>query len=412
MNGFIEERVSGLKIISLFKMKEKSQAEFNQINKELTKNSIVAQASTNMLMPINIFMNNISFVLIASIGIFGMFTGGKDGHGWISANWGVIHFGAPSYVPPEFAGVVEKTTLLIVFTLFMRNLNNPIGQLTAALGSIFLALASAERVLEVLKQPDEKDDDDAKDLKEVYGLIEAENLDFSYLPKKPILKKINFHVKPGQNVALVGPTGAGKTTIVNLITKFYDISSGDLKIDGISIKKIKRESLRKNITMVLQDTYLFSNTIYENIRYGKLSASKKEIIAAAKMARAHHFIMQLPKGYNTILEDNGGNLSQGQRQLLAIARAFLSNSKIVILDEATSSIDTKTEIEIQSAMNALMKNRTAFVIAHRLSTIKNADMIFVIDDGKIVERGKHEQLLAHKGFYAKLYNSQFKGKQV
>jgi ATP-binding cassette subfamily B protein len=299
-----------------------------------------------------------------------------------------------------------------MFTLFMRNLNNPIGQLTAALGSIFLALASAERVLEVLKQPDENDDADAQDLKEVYGLVEAENLNFAYVPKKNVLEQINFCAKPNEIVAIVGPTGAGKTTIVNLITKFYDITSGDLKIDGISIKKIKRESLRKNITMVLQDTYLFGDTIFENIRYGKLTASKKQIINAAKMARAHHFIMQLPKGYNTILEDNGGNLSQGQRQLLAIARAFLSNSRIVILDEATSSIDTKTEIEIQNAMNDLMKDRTSFVIAHRLSTIKSANTILVIDKGKIVEQGKHDDLLKHNGFYAKLYNSQFRGNEI
>lgn len=412
INGFIEERISGLKIISLFKMKEKSQAQFDEINKKLTKNSIVAQASTNMLMPINIFMNNISFVLIATIGIYGMFKGGHNNQGWIDPNWGVFHFKVPNYVPSEFADIVRKSTLLIVFTLFMRNLNNPIGQLTASLGSIFLALASAERVLDVLKQPNEEDDSDAKDLKEVYGLVEAEDLDFSYVDNKPVLKKINFFVKPGQTVALVGPTGAGKTTIVNLITKFYDISGGDLKIDGMSIKKIKRESLRKNITMVLQDTYLFGNSIYENIRYGRLNATKSEIIKAAKMAHAHNFIMQLPKGYNTVLEDNGSNLSQGQRQLLAIARAFLSNSKIVILDEATSSIDTKTEIEIQAAMNDLMKDRTSFVIAHRLSTIKNANMIFVINEGRIVERGKHDELLKTKGFYAKLYNSQFKGKQI
>jgi ATP-binding cassette subfamily B protein len=278
----------------------------------------------------------------------------------------------------------------------------------AALGSIFLALASAERVLEVLKEPIEKDNDDAQDLKEIYGLVEAEHLDFSYVPNKPVLKDINFYVKPQQIVALVGPTGAGKTTIVNLITKFYDITKGDLKIDGISIKKIKRESLRKNITMVLQDTYLFSTTILENIHYGRLSATKKEIIQAAKTARAHNFIMQLPKGYDTVLEDNGSNLSQGQRQLLAIARAFLSNSKIVILDEATSSIDTKTEMEIQKAMDELVKNRTSFVIAHRLSTIKNADNILVINHGEIIEQGKHDELIKRKGFYAKLYNSQFK----
>jgi ATP-binding cassette subfamily B protein len=297
---------------------------------------------------------------------------------------------------------------LITFTLFARNLNNPINQLVAALGSIFLALASAERVLEVLNEPNEVDAPDAQDLQEVYGLVEAENLNFEYVKDKPILKDINFFVKPQQMVALVGPTGAGKTTIVNLITKFYEITSGDLKIDGIPLSKIKRESLRKNITMVLQDTYLFSNSIFENIRYGRLDATKEEVINAAKLSRAHNFIMQLPKGYDTVLDDNGNNLSQGQRQLLAIARAFLSNSKIVILDEATSSIDTKTELEIQHGMSELMKERTSFVIAHRLSTIKHADLILVINKGEIIERGKHEELLSNNGFYANLYNSQFK----
>jgi ATP-binding cassette subfamily B protein len=278
----------------------------------------------------------------------------------------------------------------------------------AALGSLFLAMASAERVLEVVKQPIEQDEPDAQELKEVYGLVEADHMDFEYVPGKPVLKDISFYVKPQQIVALVGPTGAGKTTIVNLITKFYDITGGDLRIDGISIKKIKRESLRKNITMVLQDTYLFSTSIYENIHYGRLDATRQDVIKAAKMARAHNFIMQLPKGYDTILEDNGSNLSQGQRQLLAIARAFLSNSRIVILDEATSSIDTKTEIEIQSAMDELMKERTSFIIAHRLSTIKNADNILVIKQGRIIEQGKHDELIKNNGFYAELYNSQFK----
>jgi ATP-binding cassette subfamily B protein len=311
-------------------------------------------------------------------------------------------------VPPDFIANIQKTSLLIVFTLCARNLNNPINQMIAALGSLFLAVASAERVLEVIKEPNEQDDPDAQDLKEIYGLVEAEHLDFHYAPGKPVLQDINFYVKPQQIVALVGPTGAGKTTIVNLITKFYNITGGDLKIDGISIKKIKRESLRKNITMVLQDTYLFSTSIYHNIHYGRLNATRSEVIEAAKMARAHNFIMQLPKGYDTILEDNGSNLSQGQRQLLAIARAFLSNSRIVILDEATSSIDTKTEIEIKQAMDQLMKERTSFIIAHRLSTIKNADNILVIKQGRIVEHGKHDELIKRKGFYAELYNSQFK----
>ena len=244
------------------------------------------------------------------------------------------------------------------------------------------------------------------------GKVEAKNMNFSYIPKKPILKNINFLATPGTITAFVGPTGAGKTTIVNLITKFYDIDSGNLLIDDKPIKNIDRESLRENITMVLQDTYLFGTSIYENIRYGKLDATKKEIIKAAKLANCHDFIMSLPKGYNTILTDNGDNLSQGQRQLLAIARAFLADSKIVILDEATSSIDTKTEIQIQSAMEKLIKNRTTFMIAHRLSTIKNADNILVINHGEIVEQGKHNKLIAKKGFYYQLYMSQFRGNQI
>ncbi|MDR3257867.1 MAG: ABC transporter ATP-binding protein/permease, partial [Mycoplasmataceae bacterium] len=295
INGFIEENVSGLKIISLFKMKDKSNEEFKKLNNELTKNSIVAQSTTNMLMPINIFMNNMSFVVLAAIGVFGMFKGGSDGNGWLNVNWGLIHFNPPDWMSnPDYAipsvviDMIKKTTLLITFTLFARNLNNPINQLVAALGSIFLALASAERVLEVLNEPNEVDAPDAEDLQEVYGLVEAENLDFEYVKDKPILKNINFFVKPQQMVALVGPTGAGKTTIVNLITKFYEITSGDLKIDGIPLSKITRESLRKNITMVLQDTYLFSNSIFENIRYGRLDATKEEVINAAKLSRAHN----------------------------------------------------------------------------------------------------------------------------
>jgi ATP-binding cassette subfamily B protein len=319
----------------------------------------------------------------------------------------------PSYIPDMAQTIVKKVCLLIVFTSFTRNLNNPINQLVASLGSIFLALASADRVMEILDQPDEKEETNAIELKEAYGLIEAENLNFSYVKGKPILKNINFHVKPNEIVALVGPTGAGKTTIVNLITKFYEINSGYLKIDGYPTEEITRESLRKHITMVLQDVYLFNTSIKENIRYGNLKSTDKDVIKAAKLAHAHDFISTLPKGYDTILEDNGNNLSQGQRQLLAIARAFLSNSKIVILDEATSSIDTRTELLIQNAMNSLMKNRTTFVIAHRLSTIKNADLILVIKSGEIVERGKHDDLLKLKnGFYAKLYNSQFKGLEI
>jgi ATP-binding cassette subfamily B protein len=301
-------------------------------------------------------------------------------------------------------------TLLIVFTNMMRNVSGPINQLAGSLGSIFSALASAERVLEILKLPIEidKPEDRTLDPTEVYGLIEAENLNFSYVKDKPILKNINFLVKPKEVVALVGPTGAGKTTIVNLITRFYDIDSGNLLIDGHPINTVKRESLRKNITMVLQDTYLFSDNILENIRYGRLDATDEEVKQAARLAYADNFIMQLPKGYETILEDNGSNLSLGQRQLIAISRAFLSNAKIVILDEATSSIDTKTELLIQKSMSKLIEDKTAFVIAHRLSTIMHANQILVIRDGTIVERGTHQELLDKNGFYADLFNSQFK----
>lgn len=298
--------------------------------------------------------------------------------------------------------------------MFARNLTNPINQLFSTFSQFMLFIASSDRVFEILKQPEEKDPENAVllDKSKVVGKVQAQHMDFSYVPDKPILKDINFIAKPGTITALVGPTGAGKTTIVNLITKFYDINDGKLLVDDQSIKNIERNSLRENITMVLQDTYLFGTTIYENIRYGRLNATKADIIKAAKLANCHDFITKLPKGYNTILSDNGDNLSQGQRQLLAIARAFLADSKIVILDEATSSIDTKTEIQIQTAMEKLIKNRTTFMIAHRLSTIKNADNILVIDHGKIMEHGKHKELINKKGFYYKLYMSQFRGNQI
>ncbi|MDE6477279.1 MAG: ATP-binding cassette domain-containing protein [Mycoplasmoidaceae bacterium] len=301
-----------------------------------------------------------------------------------------------------------------MFTMFARNLTNPINQLISTMGQFMLCMASADRIFQILEQKEEKDPPRAIKFnkKEIVGKVEAKKMDFSYDPKKPILKNINFVATPGTITALVGPTGAGKTTIVNLITKFYDINGGALLIDDKPIKNIDRTSLRENITMVLQDTYLFGTSIYENIRYGRLNATKKEIINAAKLANCHDFIMKLPKGYETILSDNGDNLSQGQRQLLAIARAFLADSKIVILDEATSSIDTKTEIQIQSAMEKLIKNRTTFMIAHRLSTIKDADNILVINHGQIVEHGKHKQLINKKGFYYKLYMSQFRGNQI
>lgn len=395
LNGFAEEYISGTRIISLFQMEEKTKINFDKLNEKLTKNSIVANGIANVMMPLNMFFNNLSFVLLSAWGMTFIL------NGWIDKDWGVLN-------------IENNITLLVMFTMFARNLTNPLNQLISTMGQFMLCMASADRIFQILEQEEEKDPAHAIKLnkEKIIGKVEAKKMDFSYVPKKPILKNINFIATPGTITALVGPTGAGKTTIVNLITKFYDINAGDLLIDDKPIKNINRTSLRENITMVLQDTYLFGTSIYENIRYGRLDATKKEIINAAKLANCHDFIMKLPRGYDTILSDNGDNLSQGQRQLLAIARAFLAGSKIVILDEATSSIDTKTEIQIQLAMEKLIKNRTTFMIAHRLSTIKNADNILVINHGQIVEHGKHKQLISRKGFYYDLYMSQFRGNQI
>ena len=290
----------------------------------------------------------------------------------------------------------------------MRNFTRPINEIMNLFNTIQSALAGAERVFEVIDEEQEKDKDEAVDIDNIEGHVELKDVTFSYTNGKEILKNVSLEAKKGEIIAIVGPTGAGKTTIVNLLTKFYDIDSGEILIDGKNIDEITRESLRKTVAMVLQDTYLFSETVSENIRYGRLDASDEEVIEAAKMADAHHFIKQLPQGYDTVLSDNGGNLSQGQRQLLAIARAILSNASILILDEATSSIDTRTEVLIQNAMLKLMEGKTTFVIAHRLSTIKNADKILALKDGEIIESGTHNELLAKDGFYANLYNSQFK----
>jgi ATP-binding cassette subfamily B protein len=272
-----------------------------------------------------------------------------------------------------------------------------------------LALASAERVFAVLDEDEERDSGDAAPAAAIRGDIEMQQVDFSYIPGKKVLRGADISAESGQTVAIVGPTGAGKTTIINLLTKFYDFESGSITIDGRDIRDLTRESLRRSIAMVLQDTFLFSDTIRENIRYGRPAASNGEVEEAARKAHAHEFIIQLSGGYDTVLADNGQNLSQGQRQLISIARAIVSEASVLILDEATSSIDTRTELLIQNALLRLMKGKTSFVIAHRLSTIKNADKILVINDGHVVEQGAHDSLIAAGGFYAQLYNSQFKG---
>ena len=329
--------------------------------------------------PINNFINNISYLIISVVG---------------------------GYLILKGSGITVG--IVFSFLLYMRNFTRPINEIMNLFNTIQGALAGAERVFEVIDEEKEKDKDNAVNIDNIEGHVELRGVTFSYSNGKEILKNVSLEAKKGEVIAIVGPTGAGKTTIVNLLTKFYDIDSGEILIDGKNIDEITRESLRKTVAMVLQDTYLFSETVSENIRYGRLDASDEEVIEAAKMADAHHFIKQLPQGYDTVLSDNGGNLSQGQRQLLAIARAILSNASILILDEATSSIDTRTEVLIQNAMLKLMEGKTTFVIAHRLSTIRNADKILALKDGEIIESGTHDELLAKEGFYANLYNSQFK----
>ena len=373
INGFIEERISGNKIVSLYEMQDLNINEFKKINESLTKNSAVANGFSNSMQPLNIFFSNLAFVILVGVGIT------LTSLGYIHTDWGIL-------------GNYSIAGLLIVFTMFARNLANPINQLITSFGLIVLMMVSAARIFDVLDQKEEVEKD----------------LNFGYVKDKYILKNVNFKCRPGTVTAIVGPTGCGKTTLVSLLSRFYEVSKGKLLVDDIPIKQITRDSLRENITIVLQETFLFNTTIRENIRYGKLDATDEEIEAAAKFVKADQFINNMPNGYETLIKDNGSNLSQGQRQSIVIARAFLRESRILILDEATSSIDTKTENDIQNSLNILMKNKTSIIIAHRLSTIRNADNILVMDKGEIIESGTHDNLLKKNGFYAKLYNAQFK----
>lgn len=293
---------------------------------------------------------------------------------------------------------------LTVFLNFSRQFSRPINEISMQVSNVFSALAGAERVFALMdEKAEEEDKPGAKALENIKGNVVLEDVTFGYVPEKNILKHISLYAKPGQKIAFVGSTGAGKTTITNLINRFYDIQSGSITIDGVNIRDIQRDNLRRNIAMVLQDTHLFTGTVMENIRYGRLDATDEEVIQAAKTASAHSFIMKLPKGYDTMLEGDGANLSQGQRQLLNIARAAVSKAPILILDEATSSVDTRTEKHIERGMDQLMADRTTFVIAHRLSTVRNADAIMVLENGEIIERGGHDQLIQEKGRYYNLY---------
>ena len=381
LNGYIEEMVSGQKVIKLFSREEANKADFSGINNRLRLSGTKAEIIAGVMGPFMNMINNITYLIVAVAG----------GYLVINSVTGAITVG-----------------VVFSFLLYMKNFARPISEIANLFNTIQSALAGAERVFQVMDEEPEQDAPEAKDVTDIEGNIEIQDVTFSYIPGKPVLKHATITAKKGEQVAIVGPTGAGKTTIISLLTRFYDKDSGQILIDGKPIESITRNSLRRTVGMVLQDTYLFSESVRENIRYGRLDATDEEVERAARMANAHSFIIHLPQGYDTVLADNAGNISQGQRQLIAIARAILADPCLLILDEATSSIDTRTELKIQDAMLKLMEGRTSFIIAHRLSTIRNADKILVINAGEVVEQGTHDELLAKNGFYANLYNIQFK----
>ncbi|WP_270564803.1 ABC transporter ATP-binding protein [Clostridium beijerinckii] len=380
LNGHVEEMYTGHKIVKVFGHEKDSIKEFENINDRLYKAGWKAQFISGIIMPMMRFVSNIGYVIVCVVGGY-LATLGKISIGDIQA-----------------------------FIQYSNQFTQPIVQTANIANIIQSTVASAERVFELLDEVEEiPDTADAKIIEFPKGEVKFDNVDFSYKPEEPLIENMNLDVKQGHTIAIVGPTGAGKTTLVNLLMRFYEINSGKIMIDGVDIRDIKRGALHNMFGMVLQDTWLFNGTIMDNIAYGREGATEEEVIQAAKAAHAHHFIKTLPDGYNTILNEEASNISQGQKQLLTIARAILANPTIMILDEATSSVDSRTEVYIQKAMTELMKGRTSFVIAHRLSTIRDAELILVMNKGSIIEMGNHNELLAKKGFYADLYNSQFSG---
>ena len=416
VNGYIEEMISGQKVVKVFNHEEVAKEEFDKLNAELQQNAYSAGKFTNMMGPIN---NNLGYVQYAILAIVG---------------------GILCVLSTEETPLLTLGSLMAFMTL-SRNFNMPINQISQQMNAIVMALAGAERIFELMDQEPEVDDgyvtlvnakidengnvtecaehtghwawkhyhkaDDTTTFVELKGDIVMENVDFGYVPEKTVLHDVTLYAHPGQKIAFVGATGAGKTTITNLINRFYDIADGKIRYDGININKIKKPDLRRSLGVVLQETNLFTGTVMDNIRYGNLDASDEDCIKAAKLANAHDFITRLPNGYETELTGNGANLSQGQRQLIAIARAAVADPPVMILDEATSSIDTRTEALVQKGMDALMQGRTTFVIAHRLSTVRNSDCIMVLDHGRIIERGTHDDLIAQKGTYYQLYTGAF-----
>lgn len=380
LNSTAEETISGGKVIKAFGRKESALGTFRSRNDDVWQASISANTYALLLMPLTGVLGNFFVIVLASFG------------GWLALRG------------------LATAGIIATFISYGQNFTQPLRQVAGLYNSIQAALAGAERVFAVIDTPPEADaDPEAPPLAAVKGNVRFENVSFGYEAELPVIKDMSFEAKSGETVALVGPTGAGKTTLINLLTRFYEIDEGRILLDGRDIRQIRKADLRSRLGIVLQDTYLFQETVMENIRFGRLEASDKEVIEAAGIAEADHFIRQLPQGYDTPLSESASNLSQGQRQLLSIARAILADPGILILDEATSNIDTRTELRIQKALLRLLEGRTSFVIAHRLSTIREADQLLVIDNGKIVERGTHEELLERKGFYHHLFVSQFKG---
>ena len=382
VNGYIEETVTGQKVVKVFNYEENIVNEFSELNQSLRTSQVKAQFISGIMGPCMNAMSQVNYTLTACVGSIIAF----------ASRWG----GGVPFSALDIGG-------LTVFVNYSRQFSRPINELAQQVTNIMSALAGAERVFNVMDEAEEIDDGKKLVLDKVHGDVLVEGVTFGYNPDKTILKDVSVFAHPGQKIALVGSTGAGKTTITNLITRFYNIDEGKITIDGVDIKDISLECLRENIAMVLQDTHLFTGTILENIRYGRLSATDEEVRQAAKTSCADMFIKNMPEGYDTMLKGDGSNLSQGQRQLLNIARAALSKAPILVLDEATSSVDTRTEKHINEGMDALMEDRTTFVIAHRLSTIRNADAIMVLENGEIIERGTHEELLEKKGRYFELY---------
>lgn len=378
LNGQVEEVYGGFKVIKLFSKEKDVNEKFVNKSAELCNAGQKAMFFTGMIQPFLTLIHNIGYVFICVVG-----------------------------------GILKAANSIVTFFVFLNLFQQPIQQIAQITNVIQQTAAASERVFEILDAKEEIPDCvDSLDASNIEGKVDFDNVDFSYTPEVPLIENLNLHINPGESIAIVGPTGAGKTTLVNLIMRFYEITGGQLLIDSKPIDSYNRASMRKSIGMVLQDTWLFNGTIADNIAYGRPEATREEIIEAAKEAHAHHFIELLPQGYDTILNEEASNISQGQRQLITIARAILSNPRIMILDEATSSVDTRTEKALQDAMNNIMKERTSFVIAHRLSTIKNAKIIIVMNHGHIVEQGNHKELLEKGGFYADLYNAQFMGNKL